>query len=209
MRYPHARILLFAKAPEPGQVKTRLIPAVGAQHAAAIYRELLVRMIGEASADIAPLDIWCAPDTRHGVFQAAAQNRSVTLHPQVMGDLGQRMAHGAEQALARSQMVLLIGGDCPVLTGGHLCRALAWLESGADAVLGPAEDGGYVLLGLRRMEHRLFSDIPWGTDQVLAITRRRLAQQVGYWRELEPLWDLDREADLDRYRQLSEPAMME
>ena len=202
MRFPAARILLFAKAPVPGRVKTRLIPSVGEQRAAEIYRTLLERVLGEATREVAPVEIWCAPDTRHAVFQAAA-NPSITLYAQTTGDLGQRMAHAARKALTRCEMVLLIGGDCPVLKREHLLRALDWLSAGADAVLGPAEDGGYVLLGMRRMDGQLFYDIPWGTDQVLKITRERLAQLGWVWRELEPLWDLDRDADLQRYLRLS------
>lgn len=202
MLFPDARILLFAKAPVSGRVKTRLIPAIGAQAAAEIYQTLLERVIGEAAADIAPLDLWCAPDTRHTVFQAATKNPSITLCTQVAGDLGQRMAYAVQQSLTQAERVLLIGGDCPLLNREHLCRALGWLNAGADAVLGPAEDGGYVLLGLSRMDHQLFSDIPWGTGRVLEITRRRLAGLGWNWRELEPLWDLDREADLQRYLRL-------
>jgi len=203
MHFAAARILLFAKAPVPGQVKTRLIPSVGAQRAAEIYRTLLERVIEEATREIASVEIWCAPDTRHAVFQTVVGNPSITLRTQTTGDLGQRMAYAARQALTGSEMVLLIGGDCPELKAEHLRRALTWLDAGVDAVLGPAEDGGYVLLGLRRMNWQLFCDIPWGADQVLNITRQRLAQLGWNWRELEPLWDLDREADLERYLRLS------
>ncbi|WP_275096760.1 TIGR04282 family arsenosugar biosynthesis glycosyltransferase [Sedimenticola hydrogenitrophicus] len=203
MLFPGGRILLFAKAPLPGQVKTRLIPAVGEQRAAQLYRELLERMIGEAAAGIAPVEIWCAPDTRHGVFREAASNPSISLHTQPGGDLGERMAFATRQALTRSEAVLLIGGDCPVLNGAHLKQAFAWLYAGSDAVLGPAEDGGYVLLGLRRVARELFAGIPWSTPAVLDVTRRRLGELNWSWREFEPLWDLDREADLDRYLRLN------
>lgn len=204
MHFPNARILLFAKAPVPGLVKTRLIPAIGARRAAGIYRTLLERVIGEATNGLAPVDIWCAPDPRHPVFQAAAEIHAIGLHAQATGDLGERMAHAAEQALAGAEMVLLIGGDCPLLGREHLRQALEWLACGVDAVLGPAEDGGYVLLGARRMDRRLFSDIPWGSERVLAMTRERLVQLGWQWRELEPLWDLDREADLQRYLRLQD-----
>jgi hypothetical protein len=90
-----------------------------------------------------------------------------------------------------------------VLNGAHLKQAFTWLYAGADAVLGPAEDGGYVLLGLRRVERELFAGIPWSTPAVLDVTRRRLGELNWSWRELEPLWDLDREADLDRYLRLN------
>jgi hypothetical protein len=203
MRFPGGRILLFAKAPLPGRVKTRLVSALGEQRAAQLYRELLERVIGEAAAGIAPLEIWCAPDTRHGVFREAAKDPAISLHTQPGGDLGERMAFATRKALTRSEAVLLIGGDCPVLNGAHLKQAFAWLYAGADAVLGPAEDGGYVLLGLRRVERELFAGIPWSTPAVLDVTRRRLGELNWSWRELEPLWDLDREADLDRYLRLN------
>ncbi|WP_428603392.1 TIGR04282 family arsenosugar biosynthesis glycosyltransferase [Sedimenticola sp.] len=200
MRFPKSRILLFAKAPRAGQVKTRLVPSIGEEGAASIYRTLLERVIEQAAGQLAPLEIWCAPDTQHAVFRQAATRPNVTLHRQVDGDLGQRMAFATRQALAHSEAILLIGGDCPVLDAGHLFTALTWLDGGADAVIGPAEDGGYVLLGLRRLHSTLFSDIPWGTSDVLAITRQRLDQLGWSWRELEVLWDLDRETDLERYR---------
>ena len=98
----------------------------------------------------------------------------------------------------KAPTVILVGADCPLLEARHLASAFDWLQQGEDAVLGPAEDGGYVLLGLRRVNRALFRDIPWGGDQVLALTRQRLAQLGWRWRELEPLWDLDRPADLDR-----------
>lgn len=203
MDFANARILIFAKAPVTGQVKTRLIPSVGAQRAAEIYADLLERIIAVADTGIAPVELWCAPDTRHVVFQRADRNSVITLHRQVSGDLGMRMAHAARQALGRGEMVLLIGGDCPVLEAGHLCQALTWLRQGEDAVLGPAEDGGYVLLGLRQAEDSLFRGISWGTGQVLSATRDRLARLGWSWRELETLWDLDREADLERYLAMS------
>lgn len=203
MEFPGGRILIFAKAPVPGRVKTRLIPSVGERRAAAVYRELLERVIGAAAAGIAPVEIWCAPDSLHEVFRQAAGHPSISLHTQSGDDLGERMMFAARQALTRSEAVLLIGGDCPVLNGAHLKQAFNWLYAGADAVLGPAEDGGYVLLGLRRAERALFAGVPWGTERVLDVTRHRLGELNWAWRELEPLWDLDRENDLQRYLTMS------
>ena len=96
--------------------------------------------------------------------------------------------------------VVLIGGDCPVLQAEHLLQTLDWLKGGCDAVIGPAEDGGYVLLGLNKSSPELFRGIAWGGDSVLDETRSRLQGLGWQWRELEPLWDLDRPADLDRFR---------
>lgn len=199
MQFPDARVLLFAKAPEPGLVKTRLIPTIGRDGSAALYVELLSAVVRRLAVDIAPLQLWCTPNTEHPFFQALAQGPGITLHIQQGDDLGQRMAHAARSALTAACSVVLIGGDCPVLEKEHLNQALTWLAEGNDAVLGPAEDGGYVLLALKQMDAHLFEQIAWGGDAVCEITRQRLRALNWTWRELEPLWDVDREEDLLRY----------
>ncbi|MCW8944279.1 MAG: TIGR04282 family arsenosugar biosynthesis glycosyltransferase [Sedimenticola sp.] len=203
MEFPDSRILLFAKAPIAGQVKTRLIPAIGKQQASELYTELLSGVLNRLSG-IAPLQLWCAPDVDHLFFRQAAETLSVTLHRQPEGDLGQRMAYAAKDALSSADSVVLIGGDCPVLERDHLQQALTWLQGGDDAAIGPAEDGGYVLLGIRCCAAELFKGIPWGTDTVCELTRRRLSLLNWSWRELEMLWDVDRVEDLQRYQSLSQ-----
>jgi len=202
MQFPDSRLLIFAKAPEPGQVKTRLAPVLGDAGAAGFYRDLLSGTIDRfARAGLCPVVCWCSPDTRHEVFRRAAAEQGVELRQQRGDDLGARMAWAARDALGAAAAVVLIGGDCPVLGPDHLGRVLEWLHmSGVDAVLGPAEDGGYVLLGLRHFDPSLFEGIAWGGPRVLAATRQRL-QRLGWrWKELEPLWDIDRPEDLARYR---------
>lgn len=205
MEFPDSRILLFTKAPLPGRVKTRLIPRIGARQAAKLHAELLWRTLRTATGGLAPVQLWCAPDTRHSLFQEAAGWAGLTLHTQPEGDLGARMGQATERALTEAASVVLIGADCPVLERAHLRKALGWLEEGNDAVLGPAEDGGYVLLGLKRYHPGLFEDIEWGADSVLRATRQRIRQLGLAVSELETLWDLDREADLARYRRLVAP----
>jgi len=203
MQFPRAQILIFAKAPEAGKVKTRLIPVLGAEGAADLYRRLLrstVQWI--VAAEIAPLICCCAPDAAHPEFQQLAREQGIRLETQVGADLGERMAQAASCQLASGGPLLLIGGDCPALQAGHLLQALDWLKGGCDAVIGPAEDGGYVLLGLNKSGPALFQGIAWGSDSVLDETRRRLRQLGWQWRELELLWDLDRPADLERLRAL-------
>ena len=113
-------------------------------------------------------------------------------------DLGERMRHASERTLEEARSLVLIGADCPVLEAHHVASALRWLERGSDAVLGPAQDGGYVLLGLRRVHGLLFTGLPWGGPRVLDLTRERLRNLGFRWRELEPLWDLDTTEDLLR-----------
>lgn len=203
LQFPDARILIFAKAPQPGLAKTRLIPALGAEGAAAFYAELLESTVRRfATAGIAPIQCWCTPGLAHPLFQRLASEYGVGLKLQRGADLGERMEWAATKALAGAGAVVLIGGDCPILEPEHLVQALTWLQQGEDAVLGPAEDGGYVLLGLNRADPLLFGDIPWGGDQVLDLTRKRLQQLDWRWQELLPLWDLDRPEDLLRYQGL-------
>ncbi|MCF6280869.1 MAG: TIGR04282 family arsenosugar biosynthesis glycosyltransferase [Candidatus Polarisedimenticolaceae bacterium] len=199
MQFPNSRILIFAKAPIPGLAKTRLIPALGADGAAQLYAEMLQATVQKISTDsLSPLECWCTPDCTHELFQQFDSQFDLSLHTQQGEGLGERMAYATQQALQEAEAVVLIGGDAPCLTIEHLQKTMYWLNSGADAVLGPAEDGGYVLLALRHYKHELFSEMPWGTDQVLSITRQRLKQLGWHWRELPVLWDVDRPEDLDR-----------
>jgi rSAM/selenodomain-associated transferase 1 len=203
VQHPEARILIFAKAPEPGRVKTRLIPALGPEGAAALHGELLSGVIARlAAARVAPIELWCSPDPNAAPFPRLAAEHRLACYRQHGPDLGERMAHAAADALGRGGPVVLIGTDCPPLDGDYLARALAAMAD-RDAVLGPAEDGGYVLLGLWRAAPELFADMPWGSDRVAALTRQRMAALGWRWAELPMLWDLDRPEDLARYRALS------
>ncbi|GAA4649236.1 TIGR04282 family arsenosugar biosynthesis glycosyltransferase [Kistimonas scapharcae] len=196
--HPDARILLFAKPPLPGRVKTRLIPAVGEDGACSAHSSLLCR-VGQQLVQwqLAPLQLWAGID---GSFPALFDSWSYQLQSE--GNLGERMAHAAKMTLAGEvQKVLFLGSDCPVLTRDYLKWAMAALET-SDVVLGPAEDGGYVLLGMRRFIPAVFERIDWGTGQVLAQTRDRLREMKASWQELDTLWDVDRPEDLARYRAL-------
>lgn len=201
MQFPDSRILIFAKAPRPGFAKTRLIPALGAAEAANLYADMLQKTVERVvAAHLCSLQCWCAPDLNHPLFDKFANDCGVQLLVQQGDDLGQRMSLAARLALDEATSVLLIGGDCPSLGVEQITQALCWLEEGDDAVLGPAEDGGYVLLGLRRHAATLFSDIPWGSDQVLSLTRQRLTALGWRWRELPEMWDVDRPEDLSRLK---------
>jgi len=197
------RILLFAKAPMPGQTKTRLTPALGAVGAARLHAQLLRATVDRLANGLhgqieARLELWCAPDTAHPLFQELAATYGIELRAQSDGDLGDRLLSGCRDALRRSDSAVLIGSDCPDLGPAQLAQAIAALQApGVDAVLGPATDGGYVLIGLRRAESALFRQMPWGGDRVAEITRQRLAALGWYWQELPALRDVDRPEDLD------------
>lgn len=195
-------LLVFAKAPVAGQVKTRLSPPLTPEEAARLHRTLVCRTLTNARGvpGIRPR-LYCAPDTGHPFFQACAARFQVTLWLQRGADLGARMGQALREALTDHRSALLVGCDCPDLGPVLLERARAALIH-RDAVLGPALDGGYVLLGLSRYLPGLFQDIPWGGDRVLAISRQRLRQAGLDWHELSPLRDLDRPEDLAQYPDL-------
>jgi rSAM/selenodomain-associated transferase 1 len=204
-RFPCARILIFAKAPVPGQVKTRLIPTLGSAGAARLALHLLECLVQRLRvARPAPLELWCSPDPDHPVFQRLAKASGLALHRQRGDDLGERLHAATRDALTRADRVLLIGTDAPSLDDAYCVRALAALDH-ADCVMGPAEDGGYVLLGLKAPAPELFERMPWGSAEVGQITRQR-AERLGWvCHALPALWDLDRPADLARYRRESVP----
>jgi rSAM/selenodomain-associated transferase 1 len=195
---PQARILIFAKTPRPGRVKTRLIPALGPVGAAAVHRLLLEQVLRLAvESDLCPVQFWYTPSGADSQFRRWRGRPGLTFHRQPPGDLGRRMRLAAQRALAEADRVLIIGTDCPVWTRGDLADALGALGD-HDAVLTPAEDGGFLLLGLRRVAPELFEEMPWGTDRVMAETRARLRRLGWRWREQRTLWDVDRPVDLRR-----------
>ena len=192
-------VIVFAKAPEPGAVKTRLVPLLGAEGAAALHAKLVKRTLDTArAASFKRIELHCAPDAADPFFRFCEGRYAVTLDAQVAGDLGKRMLSAFEKALATHACVLLVGTDCPALAARHLRQAEKALRDGADAVFTPCEDGGYALIGLRRVDARLFDDIAWGGDSVMAETRSRLKQLGWNWRELETLRDVDRPEDYAR-----------
>ena len=144
------------------------------------------------------MTLWGAPDDTHPAF-AAARGVGVELRSQPDGDLGARML--AALAAANGP-AMVIGTDCPALTAGHVRAAADVLRGGADAVVCPAEDGGYVLIGMRGPEARLFAEMPWSTPGVMAETRHRLRQLGLTWQEPVTLWDVDVPDDLARLREI-------
>jgi rSAM/selenodomain-associated transferase 1 len=199
---PDLAILVFAKAPVPGTTKTRLIPLLDAEQAAALQARLLRHALATASAAApARIELWCAPDTTHPALIAAAQACGATLHIQHGDDLGARMANAFTSALQRTPHALCIGTDCPALTTQHLNDAAAALRANHDAVFVPAEDGGYTLVGLSRNEPRVFENVIWSSEHVMQQTRERARACGLRWHELETLWDVDRPEDWQRLQQ--------
>jgi len=201
---PESLVIVFAKAPLPGMAKTRLIPLLGAEGAAALHAQLIRRTLTTATqARVGPVELH-APEVEHAFLRECSKTFHAPLAVQHGNDLGARMQHAFDRGLERYPRVIMIGCDCPPLATQHLHDAQSALENGNDVVLIPAEDGGYALIGLTRCDARLFGNMMWGTNNVLAATRARL-QQLGWrWHELETLWDIDRPEDYARWLALEE-----
>jgi uncharacterized protein len=200
--YPEAVIMLFCKAPILGQVKTRLIPSLTAEEAAQLHSELARMTLQTATQNrLCEVKLWCSPTIDHPFFEMLTQVYSVGRQLQKGTDLGDRMHYAFSQALARFSSAIIIGCDCPSLTSDDLDQALSQLAQGKQCVLSPAEDGGYVLIGLKQPQPTLFDNMPWGTGQVLGLTRARLLSLDLDYHELNTQWDLDTVDDLGRYRE--------
>ena len=199
------RIAILARAPIAGYAKTRLVPALGARAAARLQRiftRTAVRVAIEAG--LGDVVLWCAPDKGHRFFRALQRTTGVRCEDQPDGDLGERMQRAAAACglAGTTQPVLIMGTDCPALRPHHLRAAADALDGGADAVFIPAEDGGYVLVGLQQAQPALFACMPWSTDSVMALTRQRAAALALRIHELPMLWDVDTPADLRRLQEL-------
>lgn len=191
------RLVIFAKAPQPGAVKTRLIPALGADGAAALARAMLDHTLQQAlAAGLDAVELCMSPAPGDPAWHGAAPPAGVTCTAQGEGDLGERMDRAMRRALALpSGPVLLIGTDCPALDSAQLREAARQLAQ-HDAVLQPVADGGYVLIGLQAPCPAIFTDMAWSTSTVTADTLQRLAA-LGLRVWLGPvLHDIDEAADL-------------
>ena len=190
-------MLVFTRTPLPGRVKTRLIPAIGAERAANLHRALLWRTVATAAeADVGPLGLWCTPASAHPFFDELQRGFGLELQVQSGADLGERMHRALAGTLAHAEGALLVGTDCPFLEAQDLREAADALATGADAVIGPAEDGGYYLIGVRRSDPAVFSGIEWGSERVLAATREKFHSLDWQWHELARRRDVDRPEDL-------------
>lgn len=194
------KILVFAKAPIPGNAKTRLIPALGKEGAAELHARLVVQTLDRVcNPGDHPVALWCTPTPEHEFFRACANAYELELMLQQGEDLGARMHSAFASTLADCPWAILLGTDCPGLDYGDIQKAITLLCNGHDAVIGPAHDGGYYLLGLRQPFRELFADIPWGTDQVWDMTRQQLEQLGCRYATLRFQHDLDRPEDLQRF----------
>jgi rSAM/selenodomain-associated transferase 1 len=185
---------VFARAPEPGRVKTRLSPALRPDETADLYRALLLDTVEVVRSTGAELLVAFTPGSARRALERLLGRRH-RLVPQPPGDLGDRLEEILARAHGGGGPVCVVGSDCPGLTPGRVREAFTALER-VPVVVGPALDGGFYLLGLSGPAPGLLRGVPWGTDRVLDAVRARCAAYGLSVRELEAERDLDTPADL-------------
>lgn len=191
------RIVVFAKAPQPGSVKTRLIPALGAQGAAELALRMLRHTLAQAlAANVGTVELCMSPAPGEPAWSGVEIPPEVVQSSQGDGDLGQRMARAIDRTTTRlAQPVLLMGTDCPALSAAHIAVAAQQLQQ-HDAAMVPVADGGYVAIGLHAPCPTAFADMAWSTATVAGHTLRRFGL-LGYSVWTGPLLhDIDEPADL-------------
>ena len=194
--------MIFAKAPIPGEVKTRLCPPLTPDEAATLHGSFVLDMLERTTLAVAKLQLpfhrylACAPSSELVFFKIMEERQGVHLLDQAGEDLGQRMHRTSVDVFAKGyKQVIIVGTDVPTLPLSVYQEALAILGR-SDVALGPALDGGYYLIGLTQQAEQLFTGVPWSTDQVLAVTQQQ-AKTLGLSVELTTAWrDVDTIADL-------------
>lgn len=216
-QYPQARLIQFAKAPIEGKVKTRLIPAIGSLAATELHQRMSAYVLSVlCNSHLAPV-VLSSDDPYNEKLQRIASpyinDSDFVVSRQQGGDLGSRMRGAflavfehASSLVAKDldgeTLVVLVGSDCPAIDAAYLAAAFDVLNRGSDIVLGPANDGGYVLIGMSRFCPEIFSGVDWGSAEVLQQTLSRV-KTAGYTvKLLNSLADIDRPEDLALLSQL-------
>lgn len=188
-------VIIVAKYPALGMAKTRLQPALGINGAAQMARRLLLHSVEQAVATDYVVELCVSPAPTDPCWQALDLPSTLQWSAQTVGDLGVRLLTASQQALNQYKQIILIGTDCPSLTAQRIQAAVQQLYN-HDAVMIPASDGGYVLLGLKYVHESLFLNMTWSTASVAAVTQQRIAALGWTLAILDPLHDIDVPTDL-------------
>lgn len=196
------KLLIFTKSPVLGEVKTRLQPIYSKEQSLKLHKKMMLNTLALTKKlnDI-DVELCCAPNRNTLFFLECENNFPVLLSDQQGAELGERMAFALSVALQTHDKAIIIGTDCPAIDEDYISQALSALDD-VDAVIGPAADGGYVLLGMRKFSLELFTNFSWGTDSVLTQTREVLSDLSWTSKELAIMHDVDRPEDLHRYKDL-------
>ena len=196
------KLVIFTKSPVLGEVKTRLQPVYSVEQSLQLHKYLTLKTLSLTETLTGfDIELCCTPNRNTSYFLECENKYPVTLGDQQGSDLGERMAFSVSVALQTYNKVIVIGTDCPSIDQGYIEQAIQALDEN-DAVIGPAADGGYVLLGLRAFSLELFKDITWGSDQVLNQTKIKLDNLDWSYHELAIMHDIDRPEDVQRHQDL-------
>ncbi len=201
-----AVLMQFAKWPQAGRVKTRLMPALGPLGALEAHVSLTLAVLDNLCASGYPVEFWWdreleQPPRDAGVILHNLESAGLEQKIQRGPTLGDRMLKALGEALESHSRALVIGSDCPSVDPEYVRQAVARLED-HDVVLGPSEDGGYVLIGASRIVPGMLDGVAWGTEEVLVQTCDRLRQLGLRTHLLEPRWDVDEPEDWARFQKM-------
>ncbi len=198
-----ALFIQFAREPLPGKVKTRMQTLLSAEQACALHCDLLRWTCNTlCGAQLADVELWVSANKGHPVFEHCSAQGVSQRRTQRGADLGKRMYHAIFDGLGRYRKVILVGSDCPDIDAEYLGAALQALDK-KSLVLGPATDGGYVLIGATRIQAALFQGVCWGQDSVFAQTVERATALGEAWTQLKMLPDIDRPEDIPLWEHIS------
>ena len=196
MSLKHAKLIVFARAPVKGQVKTRLANRIGDDRALEIYRDMLDSVLQEMSA--CNFNVCGYSDNPDDSYFAYWKQKGITFHQQTGEDLGERMFNALQTEKPDHAPVLLMGSDCPQLSCDIAHKVIHELDSGKQVVIVPSTDGGYVLIAfVKKIYPQLFEGISWSTGRVMQQTEEKLSSLGLSYSLLTPLLDID---DFDDYR---------
>ena len=200
MNKENSAIIIFTKNPVEGHVKTRLIPEWGTEGALHLYKDILKKTIESVKqSEIDHIYIYCTPDLENPYLQFCSRQYEIDLVLQRGSNLGERMNNAFVEILNQYSHAIIVGCDCPELNSQDINIANEKLKNEFDIVIGPAEDGGYYLIGMHEPHPEVFENINWGCDSVLDDTRNHISSNDLKSFELEQKWDLDMPDDVHRY----------
>lgn len=193
----YKKLIIFSKPPVPGKVKTRLIPALGISKATQLHQHMLEQTV-EMASKLHNIDceLHCSDDINHLFFIHLSDKYGIRRILQHGNDLGERMSNALKTSLINSQQCIIIGTDCPSIDQSYIYQAFEQLIN-VDVILGPALDGGYVLIGSRTHHDQLFKHIIWSTSDVFKQTVKNVNLLKLKYHKLKTLSDVDTGEDLD------------
>ena len=196
-------LICFCKHPEPGLAKSRLAKTIGDTKANNVYKKLLEHTLETLKQINITSYLYCFPNTHNEVLQKCSDKYGIPLYPQADGDLGKKMFIAIQEHINNNANVVLIGTDCPNIDANYIKQAFGYLRDDYDVILGPAVDGGYVLIGANKVDISVFNNVSWSTSLVLEQTIKNIVKLGWKHKCLSTMRDLDDIEDYEYYLELN------